>query len=275
MNSEVSQLAQSLLQKESVEQCSIEELQQLAASYPYFAPAQLLLAKKLQGENEELYQKQLHRTLLHFSNPLWAGYLLTDKGIATETAPAKEITSPVEEIAAPVEAIPAEQPAAEPELITGSADDTDAPVEETQLTATAISLAEMTIQPATGNELLFEPYHTVDYFASQGIKLREDDKPQDKFGQQLRSFTDWLKTLKKQPLAEITQQVAPVSEKKVEELAEHSLDDKEVVTEAMAEVWEKQGSPQRAIAIYTKLSLLEPAKSTYFAAKIDELKKLI
>lgn len=274
MNSQVSQLAQSLLQKESVEQCSIEELQQLAASYPFFAPAQLLLAKKLQGENEELYQKQFHRTLLHFSNPLWADFLLNDKGQATETAPVKEAAPVVEETTAPVKTTAAELPASEPEAIADNTESTEAP-DETPLPPTAISLAEMTIQPATGNELLFEPYHTVDYFASQGIKLKEDDKPQDKFGQQLRSFTDWLKTLKKQPLAEITQNVAPVSEQKVEELAEHSLDDKEVVTEAMAEVWEKQGNLQRAITLYTKLSLLEPAKSTYFAAKIDELKKLI
>jgi hypothetical protein len=47
-----------------------------------------------------------------------------------------------------------------------------------------------------------------------------------------------------------------------------------VVTEAMAEVWEKQGNKEKAVAIYTKLSLLDPSKSVYFAAKIEELKKL-
>ena len=40
----------------------------------------------------------------------------------------------------------------------------------------------------------------------------------------------------------------------------------------MAEVWEKQGNPEKAIDIYNKLSLLEPSKSTYFAAKIEEIK---
>src|SRR5690606_17502730 len=48
-------------------------------------------------------------------------------------------------------------------------------------------------------ELLFTPYHTVDYFASQGIKLKPNEKPTDKFGEQLKSFTEWLKVLKKTP----------------------------------------------------------------------------
>ena len=41
----------------------------------------------------------------------------------------------------------------------------------------------------------------------------------------------------------------------------------------MAEVWKKQGNKAKAEEIYDKLSLLDPAKSSYFAAKIEELKK--
>jgi len=47
-----------------------------------------------------------------------------------------------------------------------------------------------------------------------------------------------------------------------------------VVTEAMAEVWEKQGNAVKAQELYEKLSLLDPAKSAYFAAKIEHLKQL-
>ena len=113
----------------------------------------------------------------------------------------------------------------------------------------------------------------MDYFASQGIKLREEEKTNTRLGQQLRSFTDWLKTMKKLPATEIAKAVEPGSESKVEQLAEHSLENREVYTEAMAEVWEKQGNAAKAIEIYRKLSLLEPSKSPYFAAKIEELKK--
>jgi hypothetical protein len=113
----------------------------------------------------------------------------------------------------------------------------------------------------------------VDYFASQGIKFREEERPTDEFGKQLKSFTDWLKTLKRLPATELTKNISQQSEQKVEQLAGQSITDREVLTEAMAEVWEKQGNTLKAIQIYSKLSLLEPAKSAYFAAKIEELKK--
>ena len=65
----------------------------------------------------------------------------------------------------------------------------------------------------------------------------------------------------------------PLAEKKVEQMAEHSIKEREIITVAMAEVWEKQGNKAKAIDIYSKLSLLEPSKSPYIAAKIEELKK--
>ena len=94
-------------------------------------------------------------------------------------------------------------------------------------------------QPAEpkASDLTFEPYHTVDYFASQGIKISQDAAGQDKFGKQLKSFTDWLKTMKKLPATEISSHLSKSTEQKVENLAEHSVEDAEVVTESMAEVW--------------------------------------
>jgi hypothetical protein len=123
-------------------------------------------------------------------------------------------------------------------------------------------------------ELTFEPYHTIDYFASQGIQAKEEEKPQDKFGKQLKSFTEWLKILKRTPVSEIAGAVSPAEEQKVEQMAETSINDREVVTEAMAEVWEKQGNALKATEVYRKLSLLNPSKSSYFAAKIEQLKHL-
>ena len=51
--------------------------------------------------------------------------------------------------------------------------------------------------PCSDNAITFEPMHMVDYFASQGIKLSEEVQPADKLGKQLKSFTEWLKTMKK------------------------------------------------------------------------------
>ena len=127
--------------------------------------------------------------------------------------------------------------------------------------------------PEANNDLLFEPYHTVDYFASQGIKLgKQENDPKDKLGRQLKSFTDWLKTMKKLPQVSIDKILAENEESKVVEDANHSIENKEVITEAMAEVFEKQGMHDKAAEIYQKLSLLNPSKSAYFAARKEALK---
>ncbi|MBA2499080.1 MAG: hypothetical protein H0V30_05085 [Chitinophagaceae bacterium] len=123
----------------------------------------------------------------------------------------------------------------------------------------------------TGNDILFEPYHTVDYFASQGIKDQVEEIPKDRFSHQLKSFTEWLKTMKKLPDDARELQMDTSSEEKVQSLATHSIEENEVLTETMAEVWIKQGDLQKAAEVYRKLSLQNPSKSHYFAAKIESL----
>lgn len=330
MNTRINQLVRSLLQKDSLDQCSLPELQQFAGQNPYLGAAQLLLAKKMQAEKAEGFEDQLQKTLLYFHNPAWVEHLMDDTGEAVLIKSKKESKENEEPVAV--------QPLPEPETAESSnpAETIAAFDSEVEMTTTVIApeiIADSALEPMVtnaeslaspalpeiegknsveteaaadtntgvteidekvpepepvlenpafqaaandqpGQDLLFEPYHTVDYFASQGIKFREEEKPKDKFGQQLKSFTEWLKTLKKTPPAAISQLNEPASEDKVVKLAENSIRDEDVYTEAMAEVWEKQGNQAKAIDIYLKLSLLEPAKSTYFAAKIEELKKL-
>ena len=121
-------------------------------------------------------------------------------------------------------------------------------------------------------DVLFEPLHASDYFASQGIKLSEDALESDKLGKQLKSFTAWLKTMKKVHPEKLLA-VTTVTETAVQTQAEKSNIEEEIVTEAMAEAYISQSKNTKAIEIYNKLSLLNPAKSGYFAAKIDSLKK--
>jgi hypothetical protein len=120
-------------------------------------------------------------------------------------------------------------------------------------------------------EMLFEPLYMSDYFASQGIKLSEDQLQKDQLGKQLRSFTEWLKTMKKTPGHRAPVLQTPL-DPKVEKLAEQSNLETDVTTESMAEVLVEQGKLEKAIQIYEKLSLQFPAKSVYFARKISSLK---
>jgi hypothetical protein len=118
------------------------------------------------------------------------------------------------------------------------------------------------------SEIPMEPYHTIDYFAAVGIKLDEKLLANDKLTQQVKSFTDWLKQMKKVHPEKLVATNQPwVDVKKVET--------EEILTEAMAEVYMRQGLNDKAIELYEKLSLQNNEKKPYFAALIEKLKKEI
>lgn len=127
-------------------------------------------------------------------------------------------------------------------------------------------------EPAVQEEQLFEPLYTVDYFASQGIKMTEEAMINDKLGKQVKSFTEWIKSMKKLQVQKVDLN-DEVTDRKVESIAEQSNSAEDVLTEAMAEVLVKQGKSAKAIEIYDKLSLLNPSKSAYFAARAQALKQ--
>ena len=135
-------------------------------------------------------------------------------------------------------------------------------------------------EPVTEDSITFEPLHTSDYFASVGIKLFEEARPVDRLGQQMKSFTEWLKTMKKMHADQFAetggapQSAAQSNEQQIQQLAEASNRDGEVLTEAMADVLVQQGRVAKAVEVLEKLSLLNPGKITYFAAKINQLKEL-
>lgn len=296
MNPSMTQLSTALTGKTDLAQLSLSELQQLAGQYPYWGPVQVLIAGKLAQEGSEELNDQLERSMLYLLNPLRLQQLLKpepfltiddDTDAADETLAVAAIGD-LAAVAAPAFAAELEQPATIEEVVvqeekteTLSAEakkenlasetpativpDEPAPAKTGQVIPTLPGMENASM------ELSFEPYHTVDYFASQGIRIRDEDKNPDRFSRQLRSFTEWLKTMKRLPTGEAVVG-SPTDERKVAQLAEPSIEDRDVLTEAMAEVWEKQGDYAQAIRIYEKLSLLDPGKSSYFAAKIDQLK---
>jgi len=120
--------------------------------------------------------------------------------------------------------------------------------------------------------IVFAPYHVIDYFASQGIKLVLEDQPSDNLGKQLKSFTDWLKVMKKLPAKPQFDKADEKEAERIRHFAEHSIEERDILTESMAEVLAKQGMYENAIALFQKLSLIYPPKSAYFASRIEQLK---
>ena len=263
MHELINKLAFSLFRKNSLEECSTAEIETLAKQYPYFSSAQLLLAAKQKATHHQDFEKQLLLTSLHVNNPLWLNHLLNSK---TEH---KEKVLSEEKIQAGLP--PYEDPDNDELVLENHSLEPTTLIKPEETTATS---AEPVIEKAPQTDpLVFEPYYTVDYFASQGIKNVIEEAPKDRFSQQLKSFTEWLKTIRQMPPQEIAALTDAGSEEKVVQLATHSLDERNVETEAMAEVWIKQGQPERAVEIYRKLSLLNPSKSSYFAVLIEKLKK--
>lgn len=242
MNNEISQITQQLFNKDSLGSVSINELKEFSVKYPYLAPARFLLAKK----QYDAYPSGMHDDVvsagLFFSNPLWFEWQLRRDLNAVEEVEKIRNVEP-----APIH--------------------TPAPSQDDSSQKTGNGKDELPIA--------FQSYHTIDYFASQGIRLQQADLGKDKLGQQLKSFTEWLRSMKKLPSTEVETVHTPEDASRqqiVIRSAENSIVEKEVLTEAMAEVWAKQGNRQKAIDTYNKLSLLNPSKSAYFAAKIDQLK---
>ncbi len=307
MNSFINTLSDTVLSK-NLESCDLAELETLSQTHPYSSALQLLYAQKLQASGNADYHKQLQKTLLYYNNPLFIKYLIETKEgslitrvdevpvIAEHPAPSDEQDIIEEEVqtatvietkpeafapAATIQ-IPEEAPALatqQASLADGAqATDDEGPEPVEDLEEDDIALPPLPvfkfepIDPAKA-ELSFTPYHTVDYFAAQGIKLGEELNTGDRFGTQLKSFTSWLKQMKRLPGATAKGNISITEEKSIEQMAEQSLQGENADTEAMAQVWAQQGNAKKAIEIYKKLSLQIPAKSAYFAAKIDHLKK--
>ena len=87
------------------------------------------------------------------------------------------------------------------------------------------------------------------------------------------SFTAWLKVLKQKEGIPVMEEMAEENEKEIAAIAEKANTTADVITEAMAEIWVKQGNKRKAIDIYSKLSFIFPEKSVYFASRIEQLKQ--
>jgi hypothetical protein len=252
-------------------------LQQVAAEYPLFTPAQYFLYKKNTAD-----KTQASVTALLFNNPLWLNWQVkigarlerNESGIAVEVDMGnKEWQNSEKQVDASSETITIID---EPNTLSenSSLNSPDVPMEGKDGTGTFNPVDKKIAAPfeiaAREEPVLFEPLFATDYFASQGIKLSEEIKPDDKLGLQLKSFTEWLKSMKKVYPARQPEEAGLV-DIAIQSQAEKSNTEDEILTETMAEVLAQQGKISKAIEVYQKLSLLNPSKSAYFAAKIESI----
>ncbi len=211
------------------------DLEQWVNAHPYSPSLQLLLAKKYELIDSPFHAAQLQKASAYFPSNLQLQYLLQ----------------------------------AEEE------DDLSAPMEQKLSSLLSDQLAQFN-EPVVEEKLNFEAELTPlqkDYFEAQGIDIDLSKIPQDKFTKQLRSFTAWLKVLKNKDGSPQIAEIGEEQEKAIAAIAEKANTTADVITEAMAEVWLKQGNKRKAIDVYSKLSFIFPEKSVYFASRIEQLKQ--
>ncbi len=262
-------------------------------SEPLLNDAPLEYVSPVPPIENDVYLEEVSSKSEEVNNEFDKQIVLTEKEIAIEEQNILDDTTPVENIETNDDFIPEDvkesiisvdqlptstDPTAHftnkgeerfPESMEENEDDEELLPEQGEPMNFKLSLPEVNTKEET---LSFEPLHTSDYFASLGIKLSGEINPNDKLGKQLKSFTEWLKTMKKIHNNTLPETAAQ-TEISIQKLAENSNKEGEVLTEAMAEVLIQQGKAMKAIEVYKKLSLLNPSKTVYFAAKIDQLKE--
>ncbi len=263
----------------------------MAREYPYFAPAHYL---KLIGTRQDAAALFLLQQLYPV-NPVLLSSILA----AAEQPQAEEVIIPLlEETAVPptVEAIaPLTEEIAAP--LTG---ETATPHPDK-----AKEQEEIMLQPASSEDYFLQqgihvsgalperneiaPVHT----SQESIPDPEEDK--EKSLMVVMSFAEWLKHIssknqkakeeeaeqkalkamwQQQKLAAAIEEESEEIPEQVFEMAVNSISRKDsLISESLAEVYAKQGKKEKAIDMYQKLSLLNPEKNAYFAAKIENLQK--
>ena len=175
-----------------------------------------------------------------------------------------------------------------------------------ELSASVAIEATQNIENQTSLDDLIQPVYTDNYFQHQGIEIsdalpeitaQEEEQEQEdpKSLMVMMGFDEWLLFLKKKNDAKKSEEedkaflrsmwqreklAAAIGEEDdnipeaVFEMAINSIDKQDImVSESLAEIHVKQGHFDKAIEIYRKLSLQNPEKKTYFAAKINHLNK--
>ena len=273
---ETDYMIQSLFQRESMDEMTLDELKGHAEAFPYSSIVQFLYTCKLKSQYHLDFPEAVSKTALFFDDSSWLNYQLREEGekgnfrkilYGSHHNDTNEVEG-VEGLNLPAEGRGVEEV---------DFDENEGGFHDPAIVQAIekIELQDPNTNPASGTNKDFEfqltPYHTVDYFASLGIKINMENE-KDELSLKVKSFTAWLKTMKRlQPGPET------VTVKDIQSIL-NTQNDKEnqpeaILTEAMAEVYLKQGLREKAIDVYNKLSLQNPLNSHKFADKISQIKE--
>lgn len=263
-----------LTKPESMKTSDTAQLQQVIKDYPFFHNAHLLLLFGLSRQNSESFDEQLKQSALYLSSRAqlvnsivngWPGSYATEGAETENEAANKEIDDE------------------KPNVIVFDANDNAAPV----VSESTSKGEEFVSSISASNEVTFEESFTFSLEDSKPIETL--DKKEEVPAEKTEAISDLLEFDISSGLEEesndLIDQFLKVNPRIIPRLDLEDargdmsvpglIENDEIVTETLADIYEQQGHYQKAKEAYQKLILKFPEKSAYFASRIQELDKLI
>ena len=249
---------------------AVKEIEQVVAAYPYFAIGQALLTIAYQNTDDDRYISQLKRsaTLMPNRDKLRLFSLIARHRLESEP----EIPTLPDEIA------PIHNGFSNTESIEQKKEQNNSIIREKVFIIPEINLSSSQEELSAEMALLEEKRKSLDELKAI-IAKRLHEIEEEKQRKEVEQSNP-KKLSRKELIDKFILENPSISRPKAEfynpiSVAQNSIIDQEnIVSETLAKIYEKQGYIDKAISIYEKLSLKYPEKSRYFAAQIEELKKV-
>ena len=248
---------------------AVDEVEQLAKTYPYFAIAQALLAIAYQNADSPKYDAQLKRAAAIMPNRDKLRLFSVIARHRWESEP--EITT------LPDEFVTANNTSSSAKVDENQEETNGNIIHEKVFIIPEIDLSGSQEELSAEMALLDEKRKSLDELKAiiaARLKQIEEEKLKKEAEQPKPK-----KLSRKELIDKFILENPTISRPKAEfynpiSVAQNSIIDQEnIVSETLAKIYEQQGYIEKAIAIYEKLGLKYPEKSRYFAAQIERLKE--